>query len=102
MGFFDGLSKYTRSNRRDGQQRGYDDGLARAAADGDATRIRLSDSVHEGVSRIPPAASGAAEDLEPTRHAQPDDKPDPRAQWDGVEGHWIVWDEAADDWVPIS
>ena len=35
------------------------------------------------------------------RLPEPDDKPDPHAQWDEVHGRWTIWDEDQDSWVPI-
>lgn len=33
---------------------------------------------------------------------EPAERPEPRAQWDGVHGRWIVWDEDQEEWVPVA
>jgi hypothetical protein len=33
------------------------------------------------------------------RFPEPDEKPDPRVQWDEVEGRWEIWDESLERWV---
>jgi hypothetical protein len=35
------------------------------------------------------------------RYPEPDQKPDPHAQWDEVHAHWQVWDKAAGQWVVV-
>ncbi len=100
VGFFDGFGKHLRLGRHDrrGNRASTFDTMA---AEADATRIRLSDHTHEGVSRIPSGPDVETDDG-PDRRAMPHDKPDPRAQWDGVAGEWIIWDDDAGDWVPCS
>ena len=64
-------------------------------------RIRLSDATYEGASRIPASDEPEAESG-PERHAMPAERPDPRAQWDGIRGVWVVYDESVNAWVPYS
>lgn len=108
MGFFDGLG---RRRRRRGFRIGWgesdDDGyhgdnyLDQLAAEGDATRIRLSDATYEGVSRVPTEGEPDPTPVGPKRHAIPDEKPDPAAQWDDAKGCWIKWDPSANRWVEL-
>jgi hypothetical protein len=35
------------------------------------------------------------------RHVQPQNKPDPAAQWDEIEGQWEVWDAEAGAWKAV-
>ena len=46
-----------------------------------------------GIARQP---RPSAPDVE--RLPEPDDRPDPRAQWDEVKGEWVVWDEDDQRW----
>lgn len=104
MGFFEGLGRYIgpRRRRRRGLHLGPEDGgFDEAAADADATRARLSDHLYEGVSRVPGGDDG--EDVGgPDARPMPDERPDPRAQWDGVRGCWILWDPDSQSWEPIG
>jgi hypothetical protein len=36
------------------------------------------------------------------RLPEPDEKPDPAAQWDEVHGVWMRWHEDEDRWVPLE
>jgi hypothetical protein len=36
------------------------------------------------------------------RHPEPDEKPDPHAQWDEAAGRWEVWDDDAGGWVSLT
>ena len=105
MGFFDGMGRHLAPGRRR-RSHGLDvdgHGLDRLAAEGDATRIRLSDSVYEGVSRLPDAApADDADHPGAGRVGQPAERPHPRAQWDDVRGEWILFDAALGDWRPVG
>jgi hypothetical protein len=99
--FFDGIDF-------DGDGAGSGLGMERLAANADSTRIRLSDAVYEGVSRVPPA-DDELEDDDPDgdgvpgrhSHAMPDEKPDPAAQWDDAQGCWIKWNVETNAWEPL-
>ena len=41
-------------------------------------------------------------DRGPEFHPMPDEKPDPRAQWDGIRGCWTVYDPTAGEWEAIT
>ena len=47
---------------------------------------------HDEVTHVP--------DVE--RIPEPDERPDPRAQWDEVKGEWVVWDEADNEWEALD
>jgi hypothetical protein len=110
VGFFSGLGKHMKA-QRGGESVGFLGGLRvrgvdssyRMQAEADATRIRLSEHVYEGVSRVPPA-DGEEEPTEvgPATFAMPDEKPHPRAQWDDLKGCWILWDDATASWQTIG
>jgi hypothetical protein len=36
------------------------------------------------------------------RQPEPDDRPDPHAQWDEVKGEWVVWHEDTDEWEALA
>ena len=36
------------------------------------------------------------------RFPEPDEKPDPHAQWDEAAGRWEIWDDEAGGWVSLS
>ncbi len=76
-------------------------GSERRAAEADATRIRLSDHVHKNVSRLPPSKVEEA-DQGPEGEPMPDEKPDPRAQWDDVRAVWILWDQEKGAWIDLD
>jgi hypothetical protein len=65
---------------------------------------RLSDSLYEGTSRLPPPKTDPdAVVAEPTPHAPVQGaRPHPRAQWDDVRALWVVWSDEAGDWVPVE
>ncbi len=69
----------------------------------DATSTITSGFVH---GAEPPPVSDAVTDLPPSSavggYPQPSLRPDPRAQWDAVDGIWRVWDPERVDWVAWS
>jgi hypothetical protein len=65
---------------------------------GDGARASI---VTDMRNRIEPEKRRVKESDVP-RFPEPDEKPDPRAQWDEVEGRWEVWDEADGRWVGLE
>jgi len=54
---------------------------------------QISDDLNKSLRRVPPPPEG------PVGLPEPHDRPDGHAQWDEVNGHWIVWDAQAQAWV---
>jgi hypothetical protein len=69
--------------------------------EGPDTTGRLSDSLYEGTSRVPPAPETDPGPEPTAHHPVAGERPDPRAQWDDVRACWVVWDEDAGDWLPV-
>jgi hypothetical protein len=64
---------------------------------------RLSDELYEGTSRVPRGPAAEVEVPEDAPHlAVRGERPHPRAQWDDVQGVWVVWDDEAGDWMPVE
>jgi hypothetical protein len=82
----------------------YENMSSSAMREGSPESGRLSDSLYEGTSRVPPRPVDPDEVVEePTAHHPiAGERPHPRAQWDDVRGAWVVWDEEAGDWVPVE
>ena len=62
---------------------------------------RASETLYEGSRRVPTTEEMAGHDGAEHR-PMPTDRPHPRAQWDDVEGRWILWSTEAGDWVPVE
>lgn len=75
-----------------------------AAREGRSDSGRLSDSLYEGTSRVPVPEGGLPADDAPKVDHLPvqGERPHPRAQWDDLNGHWIVWSDEVGDWVPVD
>lgn len=82
----------------------YENMDASAAKEGRAESGRLSDSLYEGTSRVPLPEGGLPDDEAATIDHLPvqGERPHPRAQWDDLNGRWIIWSDEAGDWVPVE
>lgn len=102
MGFFDGLgADREASGWRVGPRHDWS-----APPPGRLDPFAYTDPDAYDVARIPgPDDEDDADDEvehAPAFHPMPDEKPDPRAQWDGTSGCWTVYDESVGDWLPIT
>lgn len=100
MGFFDGLGG-------DEERSGWRIGPRRRWSGPSVERLdpfAYTDPDDYDVSRLPRPDDEDAADGETAfeSHPIPGDKPDPRAQWDGTSGCWIVYDESVGDWVRLT
>lgn len=99
MKFTEGLGRYMAAGRRSRQS-----GTSlRDDAVSASFRVGILGSSSE--SHLPPApeVENDPDWVDPglVEHTMPQERPHPKAQWDDAEGRWIIWDKAANAWVPV-